>query len=99
MIIARLLSPSPLVGFRHHQLYSDLGADTVMESITLFDTDFCEGKGQACDACFRQQSPILRSLRLLPQVYALLTATGSNSKCANLPSGSLLLSYLLPLLP
>jgi len=35
MIIARLLSPSPLVGFWHHQLYSDLGADTVMESITL----------------------------------------------------------------
>jgi len=33
-----LLSPSPLVGFRHHQLYSDLGADTVMESIT-----YCPG--------------------------------------------------------
>src|SRR6266568_1122991 len=41
MIIARLLSPSPLVGFWHHQLYSDLGADTVMESITLIVRDLC----------------------------------------------------------
>src|SRR6266702_3271174 len=39
MIIARLLSPSPLVGFWHHQLYSDLGADTVMQSTTLIDPD------------------------------------------------------------
>src|SRR5271169_4504724 len=35
MIIVRLLSPSPLVGFSTTQVYSGIGADIVMESITL----------------------------------------------------------------
>jgi hypothetical protein len=34
MIIIRLLSPEPLVG-QHHQLYSAVGADIVMESLSL----------------------------------------------------------------
>jgi len=34
MIIVRLLSPEPVGWLQHHQLYSGLGADTVMESIT-----------------------------------------------------------------
>jgi hypothetical protein len=36
MIIVRLLSPEPLVG-QHHQLYSGVRADIVMESTTLID--------------------------------------------------------------
>jgi hypothetical protein len=35
MIIVRLLSPEPVGWFCHHQLYSGIGADIVMESITL----------------------------------------------------------------
>src|SRR5271169_1192841 len=34
MIIVRLLSPEPVGWVQHHQLYSGLGADTVMESIS-----------------------------------------------------------------
>src|SRR4051812_21616333 len=34
MIIVRLLSPEPVGWLTHHQLYSGLGADIVMESIT-----------------------------------------------------------------
>jgi hypothetical protein len=37
MIIVRLLSPEPVGWIQHHQLYSGLGADIVMESITLID--------------------------------------------------------------
>src|ERR1700722_7043880 len=33
----RLLSPEPVGWLQHHQLYSSVGADIVMESITLFD--------------------------------------------------------------
>ena len=33
----RLLSPEPLWLVQHHQLYSGIGADIVMESITLID--------------------------------------------------------------
>src|SRR4029077_6387705 len=33
----RLLSPSPLVGFGTIKVYSGIGADIVMESITRFD--------------------------------------------------------------
>ncbi|MGB6678090.1 MAG: hypothetical protein WBE44_15460, partial [Terriglobales bacterium] len=33
----RLLSPSPLVGFSTPKVYSGIGADIVMESITLID--------------------------------------------------------------
>src|SRR5205085_10077056 len=40
MIIVRLLSPEPVGWLTHHQLYSGLGADIVMESITL-RTRFC----------------------------------------------------------
>jgi hypothetical protein len=39
MIIVRLLSPEPVGWFCHHQLYSGLGADIVMESITLIDPE------------------------------------------------------------
>jgi hypothetical protein len=35
MIIVRLLFSEPVGWLRHHQLYLDLGADIVMESITL----------------------------------------------------------------
>ena len=35
MIIVRLLSPEPVGWLKHHQLYSGLGADIVMESISL----------------------------------------------------------------
>jgi hypothetical protein len=35
MIIVRLLSPEPVGWFCHHQLYSGIGADIVMESISL----------------------------------------------------------------
>jgi hypothetical protein len=34
MIIVRLLSPEPVGWLTHHQLYSGLGADIVMESIS-----------------------------------------------------------------
>jgi hypothetical protein len=34
MIIVRLLSPEPVGWLSHHQLYSGLGADIVIESIT-----------------------------------------------------------------
>jgi hypothetical protein len=37
MIIVRLLSPEPVGWYQHHQLYSGLGADIVMGSITLID--------------------------------------------------------------
>jgi hypothetical protein len=37
MIIVRLLSPEPVGWFWHHQLYPGVGADIVMESITLID--------------------------------------------------------------
>src|ERR1700674_564424 len=37
MIIVRLLSPEPVGWLCHHQLYSGVGADIVMESITLID--------------------------------------------------------------
>jgi hypothetical protein len=33
----RLLSPEPVGWLSHHQLYSDVGADIVMELITLID--------------------------------------------------------------
>jgi len=33
----RLLSPEPVGWIQHHQLYSGVGADIVMESITRFD--------------------------------------------------------------
>ncbi len=35
MIIVRLLFPEPAGWFCHHQLYSGIGADIVMESVTL----------------------------------------------------------------
>jgi len=37
MIIVRLLSPEPVGWIQHHQLYSGVGADIVMESIALFE--------------------------------------------------------------
>jgi hypothetical protein len=37
IIIVRLLSPEPVGWFCHHQLYSGVGADIVMESISLID--------------------------------------------------------------
>jgi hypothetical protein len=37
MIIVRLLSPEPVGWLSHHQLYSGVGADIVMESISLID--------------------------------------------------------------
>ncbi|PYV53226.1 MAG: hypothetical protein DMG91_17650 [Acidobacteria bacterium] len=40
MIIVRLLSPEPVGWLTHHQLYSGLGADIVMESISP-TTRFC----------------------------------------------------------
>jgi len=39
--------PSRLVGFSIHQLYSGIGADIVMESITPIDPDFGEQTTQA----------------------------------------------------
>jgi hypothetical protein len=39
MIIVRLLSPEPVGWFCHHQLYSGIGADIVMESISLIDLE------------------------------------------------------------
>jgi hypothetical protein len=44
MIIVRLLSPEPVGWLYHHQLYSGVGADIVMESISLIDRGFeCNG--------------------------------------------------------
>jgi hypothetical protein len=40
IIIVRLLSPEPVGWLKHHQLYSGVGADIVMESIALIDLDF-----------------------------------------------------------
>src|ERR1035438_6979906 len=37
MIIVRLLSPEPVGWFCHHQLYSGVGADIVMESIATVE--------------------------------------------------------------
>jgi hypothetical protein len=37
MIIVRLLSPELVGWIQHHQLYSSVGADIVMESISLID--------------------------------------------------------------
>ena len=37
MIIVRLLSPEPVGWIQHHQLYSSIGADIVMESRTRFE--------------------------------------------------------------
>jgi hypothetical protein len=37
MIIVRLLSPEPVGWIQHHQLYSSVGADIVMESISLIE--------------------------------------------------------------
>jgi hypothetical protein len=39
----RLLSPEPVGWLSHHQLYSDVGADIVMESITLIDSNLGGG--------------------------------------------------------
>jgi hypothetical protein len=49
MIIVRLLSPEPVGWYQHHQLYPGLGADNVMESITLTDSGFGEQKAQSCE--------------------------------------------------
>ena len=38
MIIVRLLFSEPVGWLGHHQLYLDLGADIVMESITLIES-------------------------------------------------------------
>jgi hypothetical protein len=48
MIIVRLFSPEPVGWIQHHELYSGVGADIVMESIALID-----GVVSAV-ACFRQ---------------------------------------------
>jgi hypothetical protein len=48
MIIVRLLSPEPVGWIQHHQLYSGVGADIVMESISLID--------QAVSDAYLQQS-------------------------------------------
>jgi hypothetical protein len=40
MIIVRLLSPEPVGWFLAPPTYSGMGADIVMESITLIDTNF-----------------------------------------------------------
>jgi hypothetical protein len=48
MIIVRLLSPEPVGWFWHHQLYSGVGADIVMESVTL------KTPSMSAIACFRQ---------------------------------------------
>jgi hypothetical protein len=42
MIIVRILSPEPVGWLQHHQLYSGLGADTVMESMSLGHCVFLE---------------------------------------------------------
>jgi hypothetical protein len=56
MIIVRLLSPGPwLVGTT--KVYSGVGADIVMESISLIDPAKNETKAQACaNAWLHQQS-------------------------------------------
>ena len=47
MIIVRLLFSEPVGWLGHHQLYLDLGADIVMESITLIDPQKGEQTVQA----------------------------------------------------
>jgi hypothetical protein len=42
MIIVRLLSPEPFGWFGTTKVYSGVGADIVMESITLLDLVVCE---------------------------------------------------------
>jgi hypothetical protein len=44
MIIVRLLSPEPVGWLQHHQLYSGMGADIVMESLTLIDLQSLGGR-------------------------------------------------------
>jgi hypothetical protein len=60
MIIVRLLSPEPVGWLSHHQLYSGVGADIVMESITLIERFWVlspvhqlrDGSGRPADTFF-----------------------------------------------
>jgi hypothetical protein len=53
MIIVRLLFSEPVGWFRHHQLYLDLGADIVMESISLIEARRGEQTAHSsAKACF-----------------------------------------------
>jgi hypothetical protein len=51
MIIVRLLSPEPVGWLQHHQLYSGIGADIAMESITLIRVT---GKHRARDSAIEE---------------------------------------------
>jgi|HubBroStandDraft_3_1064219.scaffolds.fasta_scaffold936164_1 hypothetical protein len=63
MIIVRLLSPEPVGWLQHHQLYSGVGADIVMESIALVDWV------PSPNACFRQLShPVLINTSFRPRL-------------------------------
>jgi len=60
MIIVRLLLPSLLVGFGTNPLYSGLGADIVMESITLIDR-FTSGSKRV-DSCLIRKLHIPKAM-------------------------------------
>jgi hypothetical protein len=52
----RLLSPEPVGWIQHHQLYSSVGADIVMESITLKPSVRGEQTARACDIAWLRHS-------------------------------------------
>jgi hypothetical protein len=54
MIIVRLLSPEPVGWLSHHQLYSGVGADIVMESIALIDLEEVLSARPVCSTCSRR---------------------------------------------
>jgi len=77
MIMFGSFLPSRLVGFSIHQLYSGIGADIVMESISLIDPDFGEQTAQACAiACLHQ----LRATILWRKAYRAIVALGEKLK-------------------
>src|ERR1035438_6545231 len=74
MIIVRLLSPEPVGWFCHHQLYSGIGADIVMESIALID-GFCKGSAKFTDTR-PSRPPLCLGENLVHLLAGLLTARG-----------------------
>jgi hypothetical protein len=64
MIIVRLLSPEPVGWYQHHQLYSGVGADIVMESIALIFRLLTDGPDETRIESTRNLSEIACSQQL-----------------------------------
>src|ERR1039457_2907868 len=76
MIIVRLLSPEPVGWLQHHQLYSGLGADIVMESISLVSrVGFPSLVGPLLDAGW-ERGPHHQTLRTTAQYAASVSRRG-----------------------